>query len=596
MMPPETPSDVRHPAHEGRESARVFKGISASPGIAIGKAFVLEDMDLAVGRWQVPPEAVKAEVSRFRAAVNDTKKEMVGTQQKVLKLLGKTHARLIEAYLLILEDPLISKDVVRNITQNRVNAEFALSEAVAGAVKTLEAATDEYFRERRHDVLDVGRKILLHLLGHRPQSLEDLKEASVIVARNLTPSDTIHMPSQYAEGFITDIGGRTSHTAILANSLEIPAVVGLHDISRHVRPGDMIVVDGYTGTVILNPLPDVVDNYRREKEIRQAERRTLEGLRDQPAQTTDGRRITLAANIDSPGDVKSVLANGAEGVGLYRTEFLYLNRSALPTEEEHYQYYARVAQSVLPYSVVIRTVDIGGDKLMDFGLPGLTKSESNPFLGLRGIRLCLKHPELLRSQLRAILRASAHGKVKVMFPMVSGLEELLAARRMTDDCMAELRKERIAFDEKIEIGVMIEVPSAALVADALAQHADFMSIGTNDLIQYTLAVDRVNEEVAHLYDPLHPSILRLIERTVQAAHAAGKWVGMCGEMASDLVVTPILLGLGLDELSVSAALAPKVKKAVRDLTYAQCQALAAEVMKSPTRETIQRLLRSPRAH
>lgn len=573
------------------EETRVFKGISASPGIAIGKAFLLEDMDLAVGRWMVPPEAVKAEVSRFRAAVADTRKEMLGTQQKILKLLGKTHANLIEAYLLILEDPLISKDVVKTITQNRVNAEYALSEAVAGAVKTLEAASDEYFRERRHDVLDVGRKILLHLLGHEPQSLEDLSEPSVIVARNLTPSDTIHMKAQFAEGFATDIGGRTSHTAILANSLEIPAVVGLHEISRRVRPGDMMIVDGHTGTVIVNPTPDVIDNYRRERDIRQQERRDLERLRDQPAQMKDGRRVVLAANIDAPSEVKNILANGAEGVGLYRTEFIYLNRQALPTEEDHYQFYAKVAQSVLPHPVIIRTLDIGGDKLLDLGFSHDTKSEPNPFLGLRGIRLALKHEDLFRAQLRAILRASVHGKVRVMFPMVSGLEEFRQAKRAVEKCMEELREKKVPFDEKIEVGLMIEIPSAALVVDYLAQEADFLSIGTNDLIQYTLAVDRVNDEVSHLYEPLHPAILRLIHQTVTAAHAAGKWVGMCGEMAADADVTPILLGLELDELSVSPSLVPKLKKNIRDLQFSDCKALTQEVLKDPTRDNVQKLLR-----
>jgi phosphotransferase system enzyme I (PtsI) len=570
---------------------RVFKGISASPGIAIGKAFVLEDMDLAVGRWQVPPEAVKAEVSRFRGAVADTRKEMVGTQQKILKLLGKTHARLIEAYLLILEDPLISKDVVKNITTNRVNAEYALSEAVAGAVKTLESATDEYFRERRHDVLDVGRKILLHLLGHEPQDLEDLNEPSVVVARNLTPSDTIHMQTQFAEGFATDIGGRTSHTAILANSLEIPAVVGLHEITRHVRPGDMMILDGYTGTVILNPQPDVVDNYRREREVRGAERRDLDRLRDQTAQTMDGRRIALAGNIDSPSEIKNLLANGAEGVGLYRTEFLYLNRNLLPSEEDHYRFYAKVAQSALPHPVILRTLDIGGDKLVDLGFPELTKSEPNPFLGLRGIRLALRHPELFRTQIRAILRASAHGKVRVMFPMVSGLEEFRSARKIVGECMDELRKKNIPFDEKIEVGLMIEVPSAALVVDYLAKEADFMSIGTNDLIQYTLAVDRVNDEVSHLYEPLHPAILRLIHQTVKAGHAAGKWVGMCGEMAGDSDMTAILLGLELDELSVSPGLVPKIKKVIRESKFADCHALVTDVMKDPSRDNVLDLLR-----
>ncbi|MBP9699407.1 MAG: phosphoenolpyruvate--protein phosphotransferase, partial [Elusimicrobia bacterium] len=424
-----------------------------------------------------------------------------------------------------------------------------------------------------------------------PQDLEDLNEPSVIVARNLTPSDTVHMKAQFAEGFATDIGGRTSHTAILANSLEIPAVVGLHEITRHVRPGDMVILDGTTGTVILNPPPDVVDNYRRERDIRGAERRDLERLRDQTAQTVDGRRIALAANIDSPGEIKNLLANGAEGVGLYRTEFVYLNRGGLPTEEEHYRHYAKVVQSVLPHPVIIRTLDIGGDKLVDLGFPEMNKREPNPFLGLRGIRLALRHPDLFRTQIRAILRASAHGKARMMFPMVSGLEEFRAARKLVLACMDELRKENLPFDEKIEVGLMIEVPSAALVVDYLAQEADFMSIGTNDLIQYTLAVDRVNDEVSHLYEPLHPAILRLIHQTVQAGHAAGKWVGLCGEMAGDAELTPFLLGLELDELSVSPGMVPKIKKVIRESKFADCRALVVDALKDPSRDNVQSLLR-----
>ncbi len=573
------------------QPTKVFKGIPASPGIAIGKAFVLEDTDLAVGRWQVPPEAVKSEIARFRQALADTRKEMETTQEKILKMLGKSHARLIESYILILEDPLISKDVVKAITQDRVNAEFALSEAVAGAVKALEAASDEYFRERRHDVLDVGRKILLQLMGRPRQTLENMKERSVVVAHNLTPSDTLHLRSNLCEGFATDIGGKTSHTALLAQSLEIPAVVGLHEITRNVHPEDMVIVDGYTGTVLVNPTPDVVENYRREREIRLAEVRDLERLRDQPAQTLDGHRVVLAANIDSPDDVKSVQSHGAEGVGLFRSEFLYINRSAAPTEEEHFSYYSKAAQSLLPYPVIIRTMDIGGDKLVDFGMGGDNTADRNPFLGLRGIRLSLKQPALFNTQLRAILRASALGKVKIMFPMISGVEEFVAAKQSVMRAMDELRREKIPFDEKVEIGLMIEVPSAALVVDFLAQEADFMSIGTNDLIQYTLAVDRVNEEVAHLYDPLHPAILRLIAQTAKACHEAGKWVGMCGEMAADPDVTAILLGLGLDEFSVTSANVPKIKKAIRNVNYRECQELAKEILKNPTKNSINKILR-----
>ncbi|HOW28784.1 MAG TPA: phosphoenolpyruvate--protein phosphotransferase [Elusimicrobiota bacterium] len=575
-----------------KNASRVFRGIPASPGIAIGKACVFaEETDLAVGRWQVPPESIKAEVTRFRNALAETKKEMLGIQQQVLKLLGKSHVRLIEAYILILEDPLITKDVVKHITQNRVNAEYALSDAVAGAVKTLEAAPDEYFRERRHDILDVGRKILMHLMGRAKQPTFNLTERCVVVAHNLTPSDTLHLRTHLSEGFITDIGGKTSHTAILAQSLEIPAVVGLRDITRHVHQGDILIVDGYSGTVLINPQADVIENYKREKEIRAAKGKELEKLKNQPATTLDGHRVSLAANIDSPEDVKSVVSHGAEGVGLFRTEFLYLNRKALPTELEHYEYYVRVARSVLPYSVIIRTVDIGGDKLMDFGLGNAGGSEQNPFMGLRGIRLCLKHPEIFRIQIRAILRASNEGKVKIMFPMVSCIEEVRAARRIVDEVKAEMRREGHPFDEHIEMGIMIEIPSAALIVDQLAQEVDFMSIGTNDLIQYTLGVDRVNESVADLYNPLHPAILRLIAQTTWEAHKVGKWVGMCGEMASEPELTGILLGMGLDEFSVVPAAVPKLKETIRGLRYGDSQSLAQDILKNPTVENINQKLR-----
>jgi phosphoenolpyruvate-protein phosphotransferase (PTS system enzyme I) len=431
----------------------------------------------------------------------------------------------------------------------------------------------------------------MNLMGRSRQTLENLHEKAVVVAHNLMPSDTVHLRASLCEGFATNIGGKTSHTALLAQSLEIPAVVGLHEITRHVQPGDLLIVDGNTGTVLVNPPAAVVENYRREREIRLAETRGLESLRDQPAQTRDGHRLTLAANIDSPDDIESVRSHGAEGVGLYRTEFLYFNRSTLPTEEEHFAFYSKVAQSVLPYHLIIRTVDIGGDKLADFGVDGVNTAERNPFLGLRGIRLCLRHPSVFRTQLRAILRASAVGKVKIMFPMISGLEEFRAAKQAAQDVMKELRAEGVPFDEKVEIGLMIEVPAAALVADFLAQEADFMSLGTNDLIQYTLAVDRINEEVAQLYDPMHPAILRLISQTVSAAHEAGKWVGMCGEMAADPDLTPILVGLDLDELSVSPAAVPKIKKSVRDLDFKECRALAEQVLKNPARDASARLLR-----
>jgi phosphotransferase system enzyme I (PtsI) len=411
-----------------------------------------------------------------------------------------------------------------------------------------------------------------------------------VVAHNLTPADTIAMRENMVKGFATDIGGRTSHTAIVAQSLEIPAVVGLKNITALVREGSTIIVDGNQGLVILNPSPETLNNYRREQEIQLSQVRELEKLRDLPAQTTDGHRVTIAANIENPEELKAVLKHGGEGVGLYRTEFLYFNRSTMPNEEEHYQNYLRVAQRMLPYAVIIRTIDLGGDKLANLGLEGLTE-EKNPFMGLRAIRLCLKYPQVFKTQLRGILRASAEGRIKIMYPMVSGLSELRAANKILNETKEELRKEGKKFDEHIEVGIMIEVPSAAITADLLAREVDFLSIGTNDLIQYTLAVDRVNENVASLYEPLHLSILRLLKMIVDAGHNAGKWVGMCGEMAADPSFTSVLVGLGLDELSVSPGQIPKIKKIIRGTSQFETRALVQDILNSPDNETVLAKLR-----
>jgi phosphotransferase system enzyme I (PtsI) len=393
------------------------------------------------------------------------------------------------------------------------------------------------------------------------------------------------MRENLIKAFVTDIGGRTSHTAIVAQSLEIPAVVGLRNITGQVRDGDRVIVDGAQGIVIINPTDEMVANYRREQDIQLVQMRELEKLRDLPAQTTDSHRVTIAANIDNPEEVKSVLNHGAEGVGLYRTEFLYFNRTTLPTEEEHYENYRKVAQKVLPYSVIIRTVDLGGDKLSNLGLEGIT-TENNPFLGLRAIRLCLKYPSLFKTQLRGLLRASKDGKLKIMYPMISGINELREANKILEETKAELRKEGKAFDENIEVGAMIEVPSAALTSDLIAKEADFLSVGTNDLIQYTLAIDRVNENVASLYEPLHLSILRLLKTIVDAGHNAGKWVGMCGEMAGDTNFTMILIGLGLNEFSVSAAQVPKIKKIIRSVSLLEAKSLVHEILNSTERDEI----------
>jgi phosphoenolpyruvate-protein phosphotransferase (PTS system enzyme I) len=563
----------------------LLHGVAASPGIAIGPAFLLEDDEFCLIQREISKEETKKEVARFRDAVLKTRSEMLATQEKIQKTLGKEYARLADANLLILEDPLITREVVKKIGEG-VNAEYALFRILEKVIRSFEMIDDEYFRERKHDIQDVGKKILRHLLGKDRRPLSKVKAGAIVVAHNLTPADTISIRENEVKGFVTDIGGKTSHTAIVAQSLEVPAVVGLKNAVSQIREGETIIIDGNKGVIIVDPTHEIIENYRREAEIQQTQLKELEKLRDLPAQTIDGHRLSVAANIDTPDDLKSVLHHGAEGIGLYRTEFLYFNRTTLPTEDEHYENYSRVVQKMLPYSVIIRTMDIGGDKLASLGLPGMHEGESNPFMGLRAIRMCLKYPAVFKTQLRGILRASVNGNIKIMYPMISGVNELKEANKILKETKDELKNEGIKFDENIEVGVMIEVPSAAITADLIAREADFLSIGTNDLIQYTLAVDRVNEFVAPLYEPLHLSILRLLQNIISAGHNAGKWVGMCGEMAADPTLTMILVGLGLNELSVSPAQIPKIKKIIRNITISEAKALVAEVLESTDREGI----------
>jgi phosphoenolpyruvate-protein phosphotransferase (PTS system enzyme I) len=566
------------------EKTNVLQGIPASPGIAIGKVFMLEDEDYCLVHREIPKDGIKKEINRFKEALDKTRNEMLLTQEKIHKTLGKEYARLADAYLLILEDPLINRDVFKRITDEAVNAEYALFRILDKVIRSFEMIDDEYFRERKHDIQDVGKKILHNLMGKEKKKLTEISSESIVVAHNLTPSDTIAMREKMVKGFATNIGGKTSHTAIVAQGLEIPAVVGLKNITGLVKEGDTIIIDGNQGVVILNPVKEMLDNYKREMDIQQAQIRELEKLRDLPAQTTDGHRVIIASNIDNPEEVKSVLGHGAEGIGLYRTEFMYFNRQTLPSEEEHYQNYLKVAQKMLPYSVIIRTIDLGGDKLSKLGLEGFT-DEVNPFLGLRAIRFCLKYPHVFKTQLRAVLRASAEGRIKIMYPMISGIEELRSANKILEETKDELRKEGVKFDDKIEVGAMIEVPSAALAADLIAKEVDFLSIGTNDLIQYTIAIDRGNENVANLYDPLHPSVLRLIKMTIEAAHNAGKWVGMCGEMAADPSLTHILLGLGLNEFSVSPVQIPKIKKIIRNISLLDAKSVVKDIFESQSWES-----------
>lgn len=570
--------------------------MAASDGIAIGPAFVLEDEDVAVPRWDVPKDRVKSEVARFRYALGRTKDEMATIHTKALKVFGKSHAKLMDAYLLILNDPFLNKDVIKIIETNHVNAEYALTQVIDRTIKVMENFEDEYFRDRKYDILDVGHKILRHLMGHEKKKLQSIMEPSVVLAHNLTPTDTMNLKEHMAIGFATNIGGKTAHAALLAQSMTIPAVVGMRDVTSRVRTGDMVIIDGKEGLVIVNPDQATLAKYKADQKRQSDEVHRLENLRDLPAQTTDGHRVTLAANIEVSEDVKVALGQGAEGIGLFRTEFLFLNRKTAPTEEEQYQSYRQAVRASIPYPVIVRTLDLGGDKMMALGLAGVSP-ESNPFLGLRGIRLCLKFPEIFKVQLRAVLRASVEGKIKIMYPMVSGLDELRAANAILQEVKSELRAAQIPFDESMEVGMMVEVPSAALMVDILAREVDFFSLGTNDLIQYTLAVDRVNENVTNLYQPLHLAVLRLIDQTVKAGHNIGnKWVGVCGEMASEPELVPILVGLDIDELSVAPSAVPKVKEVIRSTSYADCVRLAREVTNAASLESAQRILRLFASH
>jgi len=559
----------------------ILRGVPASPGIGIGKVFLIKEEALSYVFRALSRDDVKKEIQRFRQAVNKTRTEIGQTRDKVLKVLGKSHASLIDVHLLILEDELFTKDIEKKITQDLMNAEAALVTVLNEISRTFDNLGDEYFRQRKDDIVDVGKRVMRHLLGRQSGQLAQLLERSIVIAHDLGPSDTLSLRDDLVEGFATNIGGRTSHTAILAQGLEIPAVVGLKEVTSHVHSGDLMIVDGNEGIVIINPTMATLENYRKVREIQLSEMRDLEKYKDLPAQMLDGKQVALAANIESQEEIRTALSHGAEGIGLYRTEFLYLNRKDLPSEEEQYQNYVAVARQMLPYSVILRTMDLGGDKLSPLGVQGLTQ-EQNPFLGLRGIRLSLRFPDIFKAQLRAILRASVEGKLKIMYPMITSLEELRQANKILTDVKEELKAKRIPFDPHMEVGVMVETPSAAIISDWLAREADFLSLGTNDLIQYTLAVDRVNENVAHLYNPLHMGVLRLIRMVIDAGHKSGKWVGMCGEMAGNPAFTRILLGMGLDEFSVPAAAVPRIKRLIREISFDDAKKVVDRIFNQET--------------
>ena len=567
----------------------VIKGIAASPGIAIGKAYVMEDEEIVVNRIELPKELLRAEVKRFKNAQKATHKDLDAAEAKVLRVLGKQHAKLIDAHRLILKDTLITQDVPKRIMTEGVNAEFALSEALEAVNQQFEKMEDEFFRERRHDLFDVGKRLLSHLLKQTKKSLSDIDFNCVLIARNLLPSDTLGLHETKILGFATDLGGKTSHTAILAQSLEIPAVVGLSDISRRVKTGDHIILDGDQGMVIINPGPETIAKYQRAQQKSLQEERALEPLRGQPAVTLDGKTFKLEANLDSPEEIKAIVALQADGIGLFRTEYLFLNRQVPPAEEEQVKAYQQAVKAMEPKSVVIRTADIGGDRLSQLGIEG-PKSETNPFMGLRGVRLFLRHTDLFKTQLRSILKSALKGKVKVLIPMVSSIGEIHGVRRLLAQATAELQAEGVDVADKIELGIMIEIPSAALMLEQFLPLIDFVSIGTNDLIQYTLAVDRINEHVTHLYDPFHPAVIRLLDQVVRTCHKKDKWVSVCGEMTSDPHAVPLLVGLGVDSLSVSPRMHLRIKQAVRGLRFAAMQKLVQQALQASDSDQIRRLL------
>lgn len=564
-----------------------YHGVAASDGIAIAPLFVLQEVSAQV--IESHDVQVGEELSRLSDAATRTKAELVNLHDVALEKMGAENAQIFEAHLQILEDPEFIGAIRSMIETDSVNAEYALVTVSDQLVAIFENIEDEYLRQRSSDIQDISKRVLGHLQGGAASGLRDLTHSVVLAAKDLTPSDTVLLDKNLVKGFITDVGGRTSHSAIMARSLGIPAVVGLGDVVGGVEPGDVVIVNGFEGDVIVNPTEDELSAFtaRMNRESEQA--KGLLAFKEQPTVSADGHKVELAGNIGSPKDLEAVLDNGGEGVGLFRSEFLYMNRTTAPSEEEQFEAYREVAEGLAGRPVVIRTLDVGGDKEIPYlDLP----KERNPFLGYRAIRFCLDHVDLFKTQLRAVLRASHYGNVKMMFPMISNIQEIRQAKQLVEDAKSELRSTGHPFDEQMEIGIMVEIPASAVAADLLAKEVDFFSIGTNDLIQYTMACDRMNEQIAALYQPYHPAILRLVKMVIDGAHRHGKWAGMCGEMAGDLTAVPLLLGLGLDEFSMSASSILKVRQAIRAMSHEEAGQLAEDALQADSQEAVKELVAS----
>jgi phosphoenolpyruvate-protein phosphotransferase (PTS system enzyme I) len=559
----------------------ILKGVAASNGIAIAKAYRLVEPNLSFDKKSI--ENTAEEVTRFQQALSTSVSELEAIRDKAREDLGEDKAAIFEAHLLVLSDPELITPIEDKINNDQVNAEYALKETADMFVTMFEQMDNEYMKERAADIRDVTKRVLAHLLGVEISNPSMVTEEVIIIAEDLTPSDTAQLNRQFVKGFTTDIGGRTSHSAIMARSMEIPAVVGTKSITSSVENGDIVIVDGLNGEVHINPTQEVIEEYKSIHAKYEDQKAEWAKLVNEKTVSADNHHVELAANIGTPKDLDGVQNNGGEGVGLYRTEFLYMGRDELPTEEEQFDSYKKVLEGMKGKPVVVRTLDIGGDKELPYlNLP----KEMNPFLGFRAIRLCLEEQEIFRTQLRALLRASTYGNLKIMFPMISNLNEFREAKAILEEEKKSLQESGVEVAEKIEVGIMVEIPSTAVMADIFAKEVDFFSVGTNDLIQYTMAADRMNERVSYLYQPYNPAILRLVKMVIDAAHKEGKWAGMCGEMAGDEIAIPILLGLGLDEFSMSATSILQARSQIRRLNKADMEKLAEEVLQLDTNEAV----------
>ena len=574
---------------ETKKQPILMKGLGVSAGIAIGRAYLIDRGRLETREFcHIDSRGAEQEVARFNKALAESKSQLLNIREKLKKDgIAKEHISIIDANMMIFEDQMLIDDTVKVIREEKINAEWALKKVLKGIIEIFDKMDDEYLKQRSSDIEHSINRILVNLMGTKHESISEIARPSIVVSHDLSPSDTAQMKKGRVLGFLTNIGGRTSHTAIMARSLEIPAIVGLEHVTHQISTGDTVIIDGTTGTVIANPSKSVIESYKKRKQRFENYEKTLLSYHGLPSVTTDGKNIGLMGNMELVEEVGSLLDHGAEGIGLYRSEFLYINRKDLPNETEHFNAYKKVAKKMGDKPVTIRTLDIGGDKpLPHMGMP----EESNPALGLRAIRFCLQRADIFKIQLRGILRASACGNVKIMFPMISCVDELREAKEILETAKEELRSEGKKFDEAIKVGVMIEIPSAALIADKLAKEADFFSIGTNDLIQYSLAIDRVNEHVAYLYEPTHPGVLRIIKQVVDAARKEGVSVGVCGEMAGEPLYALVFLGLGIEHLSMSSSSLLRVKRFIRSASFEEAKKITKAAFKFSTAKEIEHYL------